>query len=75
MIISAEEDHLLTQFGNLYAKYKNGVPRFIPRFSPFKLEQRKKITPFLDVALKSEKRTFQAIITVAVISIIIYVVN
>jgi protein-S-isoprenylcysteine O-methyltransferase Ste14 len=75
MIAIVEEEHLMNQFGNLYAKYKNGVPRFIPRFSPFNLEQKKRITPFLDVALKSERRTFQAIITVAVISIIIYVAN
>jgi protein-S-isoprenylcysteine O-methyltransferase Ste14 len=35
----AEEPALLKRFGQPYQAYKNSVPRWLPRLTPYKIEQ------------------------------------
>ena len=71
-IVLEEEKYLKEKFGETYNKYVKNVPRFIPRFIPYKdstLEQ----PPFNPKAgLKSERRTLQAFILVSMIILIIW---
>jgi protein-S-isoprenylcysteine O-methyltransferase Ste14 len=39
LIISLEEEHLRERFGKIYADYMAQVPRFLPRFTPFRPQQ------------------------------------
>lgn len=63
-IVMLEEEFLEKEFGESYLEFKKNVPRFIPRIvayiSPAQLGQR----PKWNEALKSERRTFQALILV-----------
>ncbi len=74
-IIKEEEKFLLSKFGEIYIDYKNSVPRLIPMFTPYqnpKTEQ----PPFNPKAgFKSETRTLQAIVSVSLILVILFLVN
>jgi protein-S-isoprenylcysteine O-methyltransferase Ste14 len=59
MIVSREEEFLASKFGEEYRLYRQAVPRFIPRLTPYEREQDVKID--WEVAMRSERRTFQAI--------------
>ncbi len=67
LIVKAEEEYLLDTFGEPYKKYFNSVPRFFPRFTPYRdssVEQ----PPFkIYEGLKSERRTLQALLAVSVL--------
>lgn len=39
LIVSLEEEHLRERFGKIYADYMAQVPRFLPRFTPFRPQQ------------------------------------
>ncbi len=60
MIISLEEEKLLTVFGQNYSKYKNNVPRIIPLIIPWNSKSKLRPAPILKT-LKTEKRTLQNI--------------
>jgi len=71
-IINEEEKFLESKFGEKYKDYFSKVPRWIPTFTKYEnpgLEQ----PPFkLNMGLKSEKRTLQAISLTVLILIILY---
>lgn len=56
MIVSREEEFLAGKFGKEYEAYRRAVHRFLPRLTPYKREGS------LDwkIAIRSERRTFQA---------------
>ncbi len=64
-IVRLEEGKLSDLFGDEYMKYKEEVPRFFPRISPY--PYRTKIKPNFAGALKSEKTTFIAMGTFIVL--------
>lgn len=64
MIVSREEEFLEKEFPEEYARYRAAVPRFIPRITPWPEDSEGRIQ--WDVAVKSERRTFQAF-TIAIL--------
>ncbi len=71
-IVLEEEGYLKTAFAEEYKKYCEAVPRFFPRFTPYKnagVEQ----PPFnLKAGLRSEKRTLQAFTFVSLTILLIW---
>jgi protein-S-isoprenylcysteine O-methyltransferase Ste14 len=70
LIVSEEEEYLRNTYKDEYAEYTRRVPRFIPRFTPYKnaaLEQ-----PEFEIAagFRSENRTLQATTLVTMLIII-----
>ena len=61
MIISLEEETLAGLFGKEYDIYKNNVPRFIPRISPWNGPDNH-IPASLTNTITTEKRTLQNIV-------------
>jgi protein-S-isoprenylcysteine O-methyltransferase Ste14 len=59
LIVKVEEKKLSELFDEKFERYKESVPRFLPRLSPY--PQRSKIKPNLYAAFKSEKSTFMVI--------------
>lgn len=72
MIVSREEEFLATKFGQEYRQYRQSVPRFIPRFTPYAREREVKIE--WRTAFRSERRTFQAIVITTLLMIVKYAV-
>ncbi len=68
MIVSREEEFLESKFGQEYDLYRKAVPRFIPRFTPYEREADVKIE--WNVAVRSERRTFQAIVIATALMIV-----
>lgn len=70
LIVGEEEAFLKTKFGEHYNRFLENVPRFFPRFTPYKDE--KNIQPKVSYAkgFKSEIRTLQAF-TVVIILILV----
>ncbi len=58
MIVSREEEFLLSKFGKEYEAFRAAVPRFLPRVTPYLGDRSSRI--MWDVAFRSERRTFQA---------------
>lgn len=58
MIVSREEEFLAGKFGAEYDTYRRNVPKFIPRLTPY--ERGKDVVIQWGIALRSERRTFQA---------------
>jgi len=67
-IIKYEELNLIDLFGNEYQKYKDEVPKFIPRLSPY--NEKTHVEPMVIKAFKSEKSTFIAMGTFVLILLI-----
>ncbi|MDQ7818298.1 MAG: isoprenylcysteine carboxylmethyltransferase family protein [Melioribacteraceae bacterium] len=71
-IIREEESFLRNKFGEQFTDYFNKVPRWMPTFSKYEnpgVEQ----PPFkLNMGLRSEKRTLQAILLTTITLIILY---
>ena len=65
LISSYEEKKLSAAFGDSYDEYKNAVPRFYPRISPY--PGRTKIKPDLTAALRNEKYFFLMIIILLIL--------
>jgi protein-S-isoprenylcysteine O-methyltransferase Ste14 len=58
MIVSREEEFLAGKFGEEYEAYRRAVPKFLPRLTPY--ERGRKAVIQWGIALRSERRTFQA---------------
>ena len=69
MIISLEEDKLLTIFGKDYLDYKMNVPRLFPRLRAWGNKKSSKPFP-LKKTLVTEKRTLQNIIIIIFIILV-----
>jgi protein-S-isoprenylcysteine O-methyltransferase Ste14 len=63
MIISLEEEHLRQRFGKIYNDYLAQVPRFVPRFTPFRPQS----TPGMPLAraLRIEKDTLLSTVLIS----------
>ncbi|MDX1701404.1 MAG: isoprenylcysteine carboxylmethyltransferase family protein [Melioribacteraceae bacterium] len=75
LIIMLEEDFLRKKFGNEYENYRKNVPRFLPNIYKKKKYIGSGKLPDYQNAFRSETRTFQAIFSLGVISLIIYLVK
>jgi protein-S-isoprenylcysteine O-methyltransferase Ste14 len=73
MIVSLEEEFLEKEFGEAYAEYRKNVPRFIPRLTPWTAGAGTDQIPDWGGALRSEKRTFQAMILVTLLIVVRWV--
>ncbi len=73
MIVSLEEEFLEKEFGEAYAEYRKNVPRFIPRFTPWSSGAAATQVPDWNGALKSERRTFQAMGLVTLLIVVRWV--
>jgi protein-S-isoprenylcysteine O-methyltransferase Ste14 len=60
MIVSREEDHLRSAFGEEYVRYCTNVPRFLPRLTAYRGAHSFHRGPDLRRGLESERRTLQA---------------
>ncbi len=60
LIVSREEDHLRTAFGEEYERYCQNVPRFIPRLTRYAGEHSFHRGPDFTRGIRSETRTLQA---------------
>ena len=65
LIAKYEEKQLVAEFGTAFNRYRQAVPRFYMRISPY--PDRTKINPDLNAALAGEKNTFIVIAVYAVI--------
>jgi protein-S-isoprenylcysteine O-methyltransferase Ste14 len=72
MIVSLEEEFLEKEFGEVYLGYKNEVPRFFPRLSPFRSPAQDRQKPDWKEAILSERRTLQALALVVVLLLVIW---
>jgi protein-S-isoprenylcysteine O-methyltransferase Ste14 len=70
MIVSLEEEFLEKEFGESYDEYRRNVPRFIPRPNAWKPGREADQHPDWKGAVKSEKRTFQAILLVSILIVL-----
>jgi len=73
MIVSLEEEFLEKEFGDSYAEYRRNVPRFFPRFTPWRSEKAAGQSVDWKGAIKSERRTFQAMALVTLLIIVRWV--
>ena len=71
MIVTKEEEHLHTAFGEEYARYVANVPRFVPRLRPYTGQHSFHRDADLSRGLLSERRTLQAfgILTAVIVGI------
>jgi len=60
-IVSLEEEFLDKEFGPRYLEFKANVPQFIPRLTPYKHPAQMGQKPRWSEALRSERRTLQAV--------------
>jgi hypothetical protein len=67
-----EEEFLTAAFGASYAEYAKNVPRFIPRIEPYKNTAQENQKPNWSEAVQSERRTFQALIIVLAIVVLLW---
>lgn len=72
LIVSREEEHLRTAFGDEYDRYCINVPRFIPRFTPYAGEHSFHRGPDFGRGWKSETRTLQAFATIVLLILVRY---
>lgn len=70
IIVSLEEEFLGKEFGAAYAEYQKSVSRFIPNGRPYHhLAQERQHADWI-AALKSEKRTLQALTLVVIVLVV-----
>jgi protein-S-isoprenylcysteine O-methyltransferase Ste14 len=72
-IIKEEEVTLRTKFKEKYEDYYISVNKLIPKFTAYDPDKQSKIKKDLSAAIKSEKRTFQAISMSMLMILLIYV--
>ena len=67
LIVSREEEFLTKEFGGAYSEYRQHVPRFLIRLVPWRHASQDQQLPSWSDAVRSERRTWQAIGLVTVI--------
>ena len=72
LIVSLEEEFLDSHFGEPYRLFRRHVPRFIPRLVPYRTEAQAHQYAHWPEAVRSERRTFQALLLVTVILVVIW---
>lgn len=72
LIVSLEEEFLENEFGTVYLEFKKNVPRFFPRLRSYQHPDQDHQKPNWGEALRSERRTFQAIVLLIVILLLIW---
>jgi protein-S-isoprenylcysteine O-methyltransferase Ste14 len=72
MIVSLEEEFLEKEFGAGYLEFKKNVPRFFPRLSPYRHPVQENQQPSWGEALRSERRTLQALVLVVLLLLLIW---
>ena len=72
MIVSLEEEFLEKEFGEVYLQFKKDVPRFFPRFVPNRHPAQEHQKADWSEAVRSERRTFQAILLIMALLIAIW---
>ena len=73
-IVLEEEGYLVDVFSD-YDIYCKHVPRFIPRLTPYKNSLVQQPSFSLKAGLRSEKRSLQAFVGVAIVIVIIWIVR
>jgi len=71
-IVALEEEFLEKKFGDTYADFRNNVPAFLPRLQPYRREAQEHQRPDWKGALRSERRTLQALGLVVLILILLW---
>jgi Putative protein-S-isoprenylcysteine methyltransferase len=71
-IVLAEEEFLEKKFGAAYLEFKNHVPRFLPRFVPYRTAAQEHQRPNWKEAVHSERRTFQALGLVLLVLLVLW---
>jgi hypothetical protein len=71
----AEEEFLEKEFGTAYLEFKRNVPRFIPRVSAYVNPIQSKQLANWKEAIRSERRTFQALSLVLLILLVLWYVR
>lgn len=74
-IVLLEEEFLEKEFGAEYLEFKNNVPRFLPRWKKYISVAQERQQPKWGEAFKSERRTFQALIAVSIIVLVLWQVR
>lgn len=72
LIVTKEEEYLLTTFGDEYERYVHEVPRFLPRLTRYSGEHSFHRDPDLSRGLHSERRTLQALTILSVAILLLY---
>jgi protein-S-isoprenylcysteine O-methyltransferase Ste14 len=72
MIVSLEEEFLEKEFGEGYLEFKKNVPRFLPRLDPYQTAAQEHQKPNWMDALRSERRTLQALSIVVALLVVIW---
>ncbi|MDI6803436.1 MAG: isoprenylcysteine carboxylmethyltransferase family protein [Bacteroidota bacterium] len=75
LIVSLEEEHLTKTYGTEFQRYLKSVPKFFPAFKKYKYSGNEQ--PQLDWkrGIKSEQRTFQAILIIVFIIVVIWMLR
>jgi protein-S-isoprenylcysteine O-methyltransferase Ste14 len=73
LIVQLEEEFLEGHFGEPYLVFKRNVPRFLPRVSPYRGEAQAHQPPRWGEAVRSERRTFQALALVMAILVALWI--
>lgn len=75
LIVSREEEHLRTAFGEEYTTYCTNVPRFIPQLVKYSGDHSFRREPNFSRGIQSETRTLQAFSAVVAIIVLRYFVK
>jgi protein-S-isoprenylcysteine O-methyltransferase Ste14 len=66
-IVALEEEFLDGRFGESYREFKRNVPRFIPRLTAYRHDAQARQHVRWNEAVRSERRTFQALVLVMLV--------
>ena len=72
LIVTLEEEYLSRTFGSQFEEYVHEVPRFVPRFRKYKASAGPQIAGSLQRGLRSETRTFQAILLISLVLVVLW---
>jgi protein-S-isoprenylcysteine O-methyltransferase Ste14 len=74
-IVVLEQEFLEKEFGAAYLEFKRNVPCFIPRLSAYVDPVQSRQLPNWKEAVRSERRTFQALVLVLMILLVLWLVR
>ncbi|MEJ2102962.1 MAG: isoprenylcysteine carboxylmethyltransferase family protein [Ignavibacteriaceae bacterium] len=75
LIVSEEEKYLIERFKEEYKEYFSKVPPFFPRLSPYKNSSVEQPPFSVAAGLRSETRSLQAFLGVAMLLVILWIVR